>query len=145
MAAFLEKIRKIAGVLLRFLGAPALTDEPAVRNWAKRFASACQAMAAWWETTPEPNDEELDDKMAAALAMVIENDGTWALIYKLLTAVSPDDDLIIGENKEALAAVAEATTWFSPTDNPRTQRRLDVADIIAIIKAIVEILRSIWK
>jgi len=124
MNAFLSILKKVVG----WLKVPDVADEAALRKWARGLARGCQALAQFIETTPEPGDEELDDKLAAGLVAVVENDATWDFLYGILQTLQPGDQVVIGKDHSAVLGAAEVAN-ISPLE------------IAAIIKAILDILK----
>ena len=114
--------------LMKMMGVPPVSHEAALRAWMRRLARRLQGIASYIQLTKDPNDVEWDDRLANGLAGAIENEFFWAFFFALLNRLSPDDEVVIGADEPAIVQVA-TTAGISPLD------------IIAIIKAILDILK----
>jgi signal transduction histidine kinase len=119
------RLLQIIRVVLSLGMPPAITDQSALRMWCQKLADVASELA-------DLTQIDLDDKLAAGLATIVDNDAYWSALYAIIVAAieysQEDGELIVGDEADSLSAEAG----------------IDPATIVLIIEAVMQLIKW-WR
>ena len=119
---------KLLALLRALLNLPDVHNEAELRSFLQKVSEFLK-----WVVTQTPTT--IDDTLANALEKCLSSDEAWGILYDLLMAFLPDDKLMISRNLPADLRINKLSelTGFDP------------ATLIALIQAIIELLKQIFN
>ena len=119
------RLLQIIRVVLSLGIPPAVTDESAFRLWCQKLSDVASELSAL-------TNIDLDDKLAAGLATIVDNDAYWAALYAIIAAAieysQEGEEMIVGDEADNLSAEAG----------------IDPATVVLIIEAVMQLIKW-WR